>query len=135
VYVLGTESAGARGLYMVTMAIDNKPGTHYGILDAGNILRQFGAASPRIYHLRPQGLVWTTDLSRVLTVEKVEDERGAVARFQESLTRPIYSLLTNKCEHFARFVAVGDRSSGQAVLLGAASVVAAFSLVAALTND
>ena len=134
-YVQERKAALARGLYMITMAIDNKPGTHYAILDAGNVLRRFGVTAPTIYHLRPEGLVWTTDLGRVQTSQKIADEMGAVARFQDALTRPIYSLLTNNCEHFARFVAFGDRSSAQAVVLGVAGVVAAVGLVAALTND
>lgn len=134
-YVQERKAALARGLYMITMAIDNKPGTHYAILDAGNVLRRFGVTAPTIYHLRPEGLVWTTDLSQVQSVQKIDDESGAVARFQEALTRPVYHLLTNNCEHFARFVARGDRSSGQAVALGVVGVVAAVGLVAALTSD
>ncbi len=134
-YVQERRATVARGLYLITMAIENKPGTHYAILDAGNVLRRFGVTVPTIYHLRPEGLVSTTDLSRVQSAQKVDDESGAVARFQEALTRPVYRLLTNNCEHFARFVAFGDRSSGQAVALGVAGVVAAVGLVAAFTND
>ena len=36
----------ARGLYLATMAIDNKPGTHYAILDVGNLLNRFGVRVP-----------------------------------------------------------------------------------------
>ena len=77
----------ARGLYVVTMAIANKPGTHYAILDAGNLLRQFSVTAPTIYHLRPEGLIRTNDLTHVESVEKIDDEVGAITRFQEALAR------------------------------------------------
>ena len=124
-----------RGLYIATRAVDDKPGTHYAILDIGNVLARPGVFAPVLYELRPRlGLTVTTDLSRLKTARRIADESGAISRFEQGVADQDYRLFTNNCEHFARFVAYGDRSSSQAFWLGAAGTIAAVAFLASLSD-
>lgn len=131
-YAQTTNTQSPRGLFMVTMEIDNKPGTHYGIMDVGNVLVRPGVHVPTIYHLRPDGSTWTTDTSRLRSSKRIADETGATARFEAALHRSSYDVLTNNCEHFARLVAEGEHKSGQAVVVGIVGMVSLVGVFALL---
>src|SRR5579862_3180299 len=117
------------GLYVVKTALPNKLGEHYGILDVGNRLRRSGVVGPVVYQLAPRGVIATEETTNLTIVAPVIDEMLAAVRFEEALKKSQYDLLTNNCEHFARFVAFGTSVSGQAQLLGLAGVAAVFGLI------
>ena len=104
------------GLYIVTTEIRNKPGQHYGILDFGNVLQPAGLCDPVVYQLLPPVCLPVRYTRRA--VDQIADEVAAAARFAEALGRPQYNVFTDNCEHFARYVAYGSRTSGRAALLG-----------------
>lgn len=119
-----------RGIYLARVRLPHKPVAHYAILDIGNVLARQRTWAPVLYQLSPAGPTYCSADSFPLEVlERIHDEPGATQRFEQALARPDYSILGNNCEHFARFVASGIRTSRQvwgvlvAVTLVAAAVL------------
>jgi hypothetical protein len=108
----------ANGLYLVKQFLPQKGVDHYGILDVGNRLRRPWvptADQPVVAHQTPLGLRLDRleGTGKWEIVSSIVDEAGARARIGIAATTPNYDLFGNNCEHFARFVAVGERRSSQ----------------------
>jgi len=101
------------GLCLATTDIPNKLGEHYGILDIGNVLGGAPSGAPILYQLTPSGVVGAPIDQELTIVDWIGDIDAARARFTQALQRPQYDLVTNNCEHFARYVAYGRRESSQ----------------------
>ncbi len=106
----------ADGLYLVKQRSAGKSGVeHYGILNIGNRLGDQPAAKPVVYHNTPPGLRadWLHDTGTWTIVGRITDEALGVARLRAAWANPSYDMLGNNCEHFALYVATGERKSPQ----------------------
>jgi hypothetical protein len=103
-----------RGLFLVERRLANKPGRHVGILDVGNTFQQqrLGWWSSVVYQYGPTGITFEDLTAYWTTIKPITDVAGAVSRFREARLAA-YDLVTNNCEHFARYVASGSRESKQ----------------------
>lgn len=101
------------GLFLVKQRSPSKGVDHYGVVDTGNRLGY--GWRPVVIHQTPPAIRvdWLATTGMWLVLGKVLDEAGAVARIQASLQDPTYDLFGHNCEHFARFVATGQRESRQ----------------------
>ncbi len=70
---------------------------------------------------------WLRDTGVWDVLGRISDEEDAIARLDEAAANPDYDLFGHKCEHFARYVAMGRRESIQ--LQGAGTVVGLAALV------
>ena len=90
---------------------------HYGIIDIGNVLDhpQLDGSHPVVIHQTPPNIRinWLKDTGHWNILGKVVDVPSAKMRLREAFTNPRYDLFGNNCEHFARFVAMNQHSSGQ----------------------
>lgn len=108
----------APGLYLAVQPNPRKGVDHYAIVDIGNRLRDPDvpvAGAAIAYHLtRPRlrrDFVGPRDRWRLMG--RVRDELGAAERLRVAAGAPLYNLLFNNCEQFARYVATGVRESKQ----------------------
>lgn len=117
------------GLYIIEQPAE-KNGiriTHFGILDVGNVLRHpnIDGSHPIVVHQTPPNIradfLGNTGSWNIRG--KIEDIAGAIERIKEAAKNPSYDLFGNNCEHFARFIAQGERYSSQ-VFWGGATVIA-----------
>lgn len=117
------------GLYLVSQSVE-KNGIrveHYGILDVGNILQyaQASGTHPVIIHQTPPNIRadWLSNTGQWNVLGRVTDIVGAIQRIKVAFANPEYDLFGNNCEHFARFVAQGQRYSNQIFWAGVGVVV------------
>ena len=116
------------GLYLVEQASNKNgiPVTHYGVLDVGNILQhpEIDGTHPVVIHQTPPNIRadFLGNTGSWNISGKVTDVSGAIARVKEAIKNPAYDLFGNNCEHFARFVTLGQRYSNQVFWGGAAAV-------------
>lgn len=105
------------GLYWLRQEADKFGLDHEAISDVGNRLHlsnvHFG--HPVVVHQKPPGITfeYVEDTGPWIVVEKIADEHAAIERLNQALTNPEYNLLSNNCEHFARYVATGVPESKQ----------------------
>jgi hypothetical protein len=95
---------------------------HHAILDVGNCLRYQDVypTSPIIVHQTPPSIrrdpfVSTGDWRVVMKIEDVPNE---TRRLLAVCSHPLYSVIGNNCEHFARYVATGKHESHQDQAVG-----------------
>ncbi|SRR6266496_745760 len=130
------------GLYLVKQRAQvSKSGVeHYGIMNVGNRLAQSPAHGfvrrPVVYHNTPPSLraEWLTNTGGWAIVSRIEDERAAIARLRAAWRNPSYDMLGNNCEHFAFYVATGERKSPQ-VRAGVTIASIAAIVIAGLSSD
>ncbi|HEY4100983.1 MAG TPA: hypothetical protein VGM20_08920 [Gemmatimonadales bacterium] len=105
-------------MYLVEQENPQKVVKHFGVLDIGNVLSLAEAEPWRpvvVDQAPPQLRSQWLDESRAnwKIIGKIVDEVGARARLREAECNPLYDLFGNNCEHFANFMANGQRSSPQ----------------------
>jgi len=91
---------------------------HYGVLVAGEPLRFFRIPrnQPLVIHRdRNMRADWadTTGVWEMIDRVPPDQIRPAVARAMKVLNEPGYDLLTNNCEHTARYITSGEKRSTQ----------------------
>lgn len=108
----------APGLYLAKRRSPEKMVDHYGIIDIGNraLRPNVSPTYPAVYHINAAGLHWdylahAGDGWQLLG--RITDEDAAVERIGQATANPRYDLLENNCEHFARWVAFGTKTSMQ----------------------
>ena len=109
---------------------------HYGIIDIGNklgISTIINPLQPVVIHQTPPSLQlqWLQDTGSWTILGKIHDERMAKRRIREASKNPNYDVFGNNCEHFARYIAGGERKSNQlraGVTLTGLLVLAAYML-------
>lgn len=117
------------GLYLIEQPSEKNgiPITHYGVLDVGNLLRHpaIDGTHPIVIHQTPPSIRadFLGNTGSWSVKGKVDDIAGAIERIKEAIKNPNYDLFGNNCEHFARFVAFGQKHSTQ-IFWGGAAVVA-----------
>lgn len=118
------------GLYLVSQPAE-KNGVrieHYGIVDIGNTLQhpEANGTHPVVIHQTPPHIRadWLANTGRWSVLGRVTDVAGAMQRLRAALANPQYELFGNNCEHFARFVAQGERYSNQIFWAGVGIVAA-----------
>lgn len=121
------------GLYVIEMdgfELPRKQGLpqhlrHSGVLDVGNTLglpdllgiseTLEDSTRPVLVHLtNPQITIeaFETGIDFVVK-ERIDDLKGSLRRILECLQSPDYNPIVNNCEHFANYVARGERESPQ----------------------
>lgn len=117
------------GLYLIRQYSRQKGVYHFGILDVGN---QFGypmVSEPIVFHqvhprIRADLLSATGEWE---SLGRVCDTGAAMERLRQAIATPCYDFVFNNCEHFARYVATGNRESVQvrdaATAIGAAALL------------
>jgi len=125
------------GLYLLRRPSVVKGFDHYALMDVGNRIRhpQVNAFDqPVVIHQTPPHIKieWLQDTGEWSQIGRVapEHEASALARMRKAVKNPNYNLFGNNCEHFARYVAHGDRISTQV----RAAVLVAGLVTLALTN-
>jgi hypothetical protein len=125
------------GLYLLKQRSERKGVDHFGIADIGNCLKVAGAdgINPVVVHQTPPCIRadWLRDTRPWRVLGRIVDESGAVARYHEALKNPTY-WIWNNCEHFASFVATGNRESKQLQSVGWLTGFAALVVISA-TDD
>lgn len=116
------------GLYLVSQPTE-KNGVridHFGILDVGNILQhpEVSGEHPIVIHQTPPNIRadWLSNAGRWNVLGHITDVAGAMQRLKAAFANPQYDLFGNNCEHFARFVAQGERRSNQIFWAGVSAV-------------
>lgn len=121
------------GLYLIKQKSERKGMDHYGILDIGNYLNhpQADGSHPIVVHQTPPSIRinWFKDTGKWTLVGKIIDEDAAIYRLQMALNDPTYDLFGNNCEHFARYIATGNKESRQLQSVGLVSVLAAITIM------
>jgi hypothetical protein len=108
------------GIFLVKKQSTKIPlAEHYGVLVTGTPLGEFGIPSnaPVIIHRTPDiRAEWAEETGAWEMVEQVPPHQTqfAVARALEEFERPNYYPLTNNCEHTARYITSGEKTSTQA---------------------
>ena len=115
----------APGLYLAKFDSNKLGGLidHYGVLDIGNrsgfLIHPFAYTEPHIIHqthpeLRVDALSELGPID-VVSVERIpaEKEQETTDLIRKAQEDPQYRLFDNNCEHFARGVATGERTSTQ----------------------
>jgi hypothetical protein len=123
------------GLYWIAQQSQKKGVEHHAILDVGNCLRYRDVypTSPIIIHQTPPSIrrepfVSTGDWRMVM---KIEDVLIARRRLLAVCSKPLYRVIDNNCEHFARYVATGKRESHQVQAVGFVGVLIGLAWAAA----
>ena len=100
---------------------------HYGCLLVSD------SKPPVIYHLTRDGIKRDRlqDNPEWLLLGQSGNAKAAFMRLSESFNRPCYRLVSNNCEHFARYVVTGRHESAQVQ----EAVVAGVLLCAFLTQE
>jgi hypothetical protein len=120
------------GLYLVEQKSVFKGNNilHYGVLDVGNILNhpKYLHENPLILHQTPPQIradyLSNTGIWTVRGVVTLEDLDAAIKRIQDALKNPHYDLFGHNCEHFARYVTQGKRTSHQVMAaVGTAAIL------------
>jgi hypothetical protein len=118
----------SRGLHVVKRYSREKGVDHLAIADSGNVLRllrprdrfnhPYAVALVELvstgveYRVFPDGL----DENEWSVLDAVADEAAAIARFrwvQRNVQRLRYDPVLNNCEHFAWYIATGEKKSPQ----------------------
>ncbi|WP_345990159.1 lecithin retinol acyltransferase family protein [Sulfurimonas sp. HSL1-2] len=121
------------GLYLAVQPSEKNgiPISHYGVIDIGNILEhpESDGSHPIVIHQTPPSIRadWLGHTGNWDIIGKVTDTQKAIQRIKEALENPEYDLFGNNCEHFARYVTEGVKTSRQVFWAGV-SVVAIGSL-------
>ena len=121
------------GVFLMKKQSTKLPGAeHYGVLISGEPLRFLGlhGCPPVVIHRTSEMKTdWaeTTGSWQVIEQVRPDQTQPAVARARAVFNDPNYYLLTNNCEHTARYIISGQKLSTQvgqwlgiALLLGAA---------------
>lgn len=105
----------SNGLYLLRQYSTAKGVHHFGILDVGNHLACHAVRDHVVVHLTHPTVRadWLSATGQWEVLEQIVDTPGALARLCHALNHPCYDLLSNNCEHFARYVATGVRESRQ----------------------
>lgn len=119
------------GLYLAKRSATAKFVDHYGVIDVGNrvglVLAPRNTPLPVLIHQSQAGIRSDWLEGNWEIESKIVDESAARKRIQVALGTPDYDLFGNNCEHFARFIATGERASVQlrtaTVIAGLAAVV------------
>ena|SRR2546428_9769788 len=124
------------GVFLVRKQSTKIPAAdHYGVLVAGESLAAFGIPSyePVMIHRTEIMNVERAEATGVWDfVEKVDYDQihMAAARASETLNEPNYYLLSNNCEHTARYITSGEKKSTQINwVIGAGLAVGLLALV------
>lgn len=121
------------GMFLLKKQSTKIPGAeHYGVLVAGRPLRSLGVPSnqPVLIH-RELGMRadWADGTGEWKMVEQVPADQiqSALARARKVFNEPNYDLLTNNCEHTARYIVSGEKRSTQVgwYLVGTGVAIAA----------
>ena len=120
------------GIFLLKKQSIKIPGAeHYGVLVAGEPLRSFGIPSnqPLLIHREVDMRAdWADETGTWKMVEQVptDQTQSVLARARKVFNEPDYHLLTNNCEHTARYIISGEKRSTQVGwYLGAGLAVAA----------
>lgn len=128
------------GVYLVkkqSTAIPRKQ--HYGVLVVGWPLRLFGfyGSEPIIIHrtetIRVEFAEATDSVWEIVDETPSHEIVSAAARASEEFRQPDYSVLTDNCEHTARYIVLGVRQSTQVASFVAGAIGVGFLLW--LAND
>ncbi|MEK6551022.1 MAG: hypothetical protein AABZ50_05210 [Pseudomonadota bacterium] len=118
------------GLYLISQPAE-KNGVrieHFGILDIGNTLQhpKVNGEHPVVVHQTPPHVRadWLGNTGNWSVLGRITDAAGAMQRLKAAFANPHYDLFGNNCEHFARFVAHGERRSNQ-IFWGGVGIIAA----------
>jgi hypothetical protein len=111
--------------------------THYGVIEIGNILKLVRADSrfPIVYHqTADNGFCFEYLDGNWSIIGKVKNDQLGVARQRliAASKEKGYDLFGNNCEHLARFVTEGKKTSSQ---MQAAGVVAGIAAICWLSKD
>jgi hypothetical protein len=105
------------GIFLVKKQSTKIPGAqHYGVLVAGEPLRWIPHNEPVVIHRTLDMRADWADTTGVWElVEQVppDQTQSAVARASMVFDEPDYYLLTNNCEHTARYITSGEKRSTQ----------------------
>lgn len=122
------------GLYLLKKESSKKGFEHYGILDVGNRLHHpdVDGCHPVVVHQTPPSICieWLQDTGIWDVMGKITDEAAAIQRMLIAFSTPDYDLFGNNCEHFARFVATGNRESTQLQAAGIVTGLTALTIYA-----
>ncbi|XDD45585.1 hypothetical protein AB3N60_12820 [Leptospira sp. WS39.C2] len=129
-----------KGLYLVKKPAEKFLGLvdHYAVIDAGNtsgLFSNFGQGPILIEKIVGKGNVYRYMSGDWTILGKVKDHHifAATLRLAQALNDPSYDLLGNNCEHFARFIAEGRKTSKQVNSFGAIALF--FGAVLLLSRD
>ncbi len=123
------------GLYLAKQPgaiVKGYPVTHFGIIDIGNVLEspQVEKDSPTVVHQTPPEVrfEYVSDKQPWEITDRITDIDEAKKRIEKAVEEPEYDLFENNCEHFANFVAKGNKSSGQ-IVIGTVATLGAIALL------
>src|SRR5882672_10997229 len=107
------------GIFLVRKPSTKIPvADHYGVLVNGESLKAFGVPpyNPVIIHRAPDMRAERADATGIWeAVDEVPHNQTqfAVGRVAEAFDDPNYYVLTNNCEHTARYITSGEKRSTQ----------------------
>jgi len=107
------------GVFLMKRPTMKLPGAdHYGVLIAGKALNflWFPAYKPVVVHRTSEMRVELAEMTgQWLVLDQVRSDQAqtAVARARAVFNDPQYYLLTNNCEHTARYIFSGEKRSTQ----------------------
>jgi len=106
------------GIFLMKKPSTKLPGEHYGVLISGEALRFLGLYGyPSVVVERTSEIraVWAEETGIWQVLEQVphHETEAAVARARAVFNDPNYYLLTNNCEHTARYIISGEKRSTQ----------------------
>lgn len=124
------------GLYWISQHSQAKGVEHHAILDVGNRARISNSEVAHlavIIHQTPPSITCQpfNGTGNWKLLKKIEDEQGAILRLRAACGNPIYSMIDNNCEHFARYIATSTRESHQVQVVGLLSILFGLALTAA----
>jgi hypothetical protein len=106
------------GVFLLKRPSIKFPGEHYGVLIAGGPLGFFGIPSNQpvvIQRTEQIQAEWADTTGNWDLVDEVPPDQiaPALARASKVFADPNYYLLTNNCEHTARYIIYGEKKSTQ----------------------
>ena len=115
------------GLYWVKRKSQYPLIEHHGILVVGEPLQAFGIHNlePIVVHQSYPGMrvEWASSTGSWYPIGQIPADHipSALSRVSAAFAQPGYDLLSNNCEHVARYIAIGEKRSTQ--VIGIAAVV------------
>ena len=115
------------GLYWIVQVSPMKGVEHHAILDVGNRMRcqDVGRWQDMIVHQTPPAIRRepAAGTGHWNVLQRIADEGGSIRRLVAVCANPGYCVISNNCEHFARYIASGIRESHQLQRVGAVALV------------
>lgn len=127
------------GLYLASRQVNKAGGLlkHAGVIDIGNVLQHpdFDERFPVLYHQTVSGLIAERLIGSWGDLQAIVDIEGAYERLLYAAENPEYNLFENNCEHFANFMATGQKFSGQLRGVSVLALLAGFLWWASTTTE